>query len=68
MIVVSSGTWNPVTDLMSADGSTVCSITFADEFTCALTSGGNHTIIVRDGVAYGAADAKRSADSKASVP
>ena len=27
-----------------------------------------HTIIIRDGVAYGANDAKRSADSKASIP
>ena len=54
-VVVSSGTWNPVTDVVAADGSTVCSITFADEFTCVLTSDGNHTVTVRDGAGTGSA-------------
>ena len=54
-VVVSSGTWNPVTDVTAADGSTVCSITFADEFTCTLTTGGNHAIFVRDGAGTGSA-------------
>jgi hypothetical protein len=52
--VVSSGTWNPLTDVVAPDGSTVCSVTFADEFTCLLTTGGNHTVFIRDGAGTGA--------------
>ena len=52
-VVSTGGTWNPVTDVTAKDGSTVCSITFADEFTCALTTGGATTIMVRDGAGTG---------------
>lgn len=53
--VVASGSWNPLTDVLRADGSTVCQGGFSDEFTCALTSGGQHTIVLRDGTGTGAA-------------
>ena len=52
-VVVTAGTWNPLTDVMSADGSTTCAVTFADEFTCLLTSNGSHTVMVRDGAGTG---------------
>ena len=53
--VVSSGTWSPLTDVIRPDGSTVCQGGFSDEFTCALTSGGQHTVILRDGSGTGSA-------------
>ena len=48
-----SGAWNPVTEVFRADGTTVCANTFGDEITCALTSNGTHTIMVRDGAGNG---------------
>jgi hypothetical protein len=53
--VVSSGSWNPLVDVVRPDGSTVCQGGFADEFTCALTTNGVHTVVLRDGTGTGSA-------------
>jgi hypothetical protein len=53
--VVSSGSWNPVADVVRADGTTLCQGGFGDEFTCALTTNGVHTLVVRDGTGTGSA-------------
>ena len=62
-----SGAWNPVTEVFRADGTTVCANTFADELTCALTSNGTHTIIVRDGPATARASAPQGWSPSAST-
>ena len=49
------GTWNPITDVVRTDGSTLCGPTFSDVFTCTLTTNGTHTVILRDGAGTGAA-------------
>ena len=47
------GTWNPLTDVVRTDGTTLCGPTFADVFTCTLTTNGTHTVIIRDGAGTG---------------
>ena len=52
-MINSTGAWEPLTDILKPDGSTACGSTFADDQTCTLTTGGNHTLIVRDGGGLG---------------
>ncbi|MGH2948878.1 MAG: hypothetical protein ACRDPC_21925 [Solirubrobacteraceae bacterium] len=54
--VIDTGwSWDPVTEVVRPDGTTVCHITRADSFTCELDRDGVHTILVRDrsGASYG---------------
>ncbi len=53
--ISTAGAWNPVTEMFRADGTTVCANTFSDQLDCALDSGGNHTILVRDATGNGEA-------------
>jgi hypothetical protein len=39
----------PLAEVLRPDGTTRCAATAADDSTCALDTGGNHTILVRDG-------------------
>ncbi len=48
-----SGTINPVTEVLRPDGTTVCGPTFADDFVCDLDGNGKHTVIVRDAAGTG---------------
>jgi hypothetical protein len=42
------GDVDPLTDVVSPDASVACFPTTADEFTCTLSTGGTHTVFVRD--------------------
>jgi hypothetical protein len=39
--------WDPVTEVVRPDGSTVCARTSTDSFTCELDADGSHTIVVQ---------------------
>ena len=61
------GRLSPVTEVFRADGTTVCANTFADELTCALTSNGTHTIMVRDAAGNGENHRDRGVRTSAST-
>jgi hypothetical protein len=52
-VVKTGGTWSPLSEVYRPDGTTVCSATFAAEFTCNLDAGGTHTLFIRDGSSVG---------------
>jgi hypothetical protein len=47
-VIKTSGTLNPLTDLVRPNGTTLCSDPFGGEFTCQLDATGTHKILVRD--------------------
>jgi hypothetical protein len=49
-VVKTSGTVDPLTEVVRPNGTTVCAATFSDDFTCVLDTGGMHTILVRDNI------------------
>ena len=46
-VIDGGGDWNPVAEVVRPDGSTVCSRTSIDSFTCELDADGIHTILVQ---------------------
>jgi hypothetical protein len=47
-VVKTTGTVDPLTEVIRPDGTTICAATFSDDFTCVLNTGGMHTILIRD--------------------
>lgn len=47
-VIKTSGTLEPLADIMRPNGTTLCGTTLNDEFTCTLNAAGLHTLLIRD--------------------